>query len=302
MKRYAAGSSQFKLSLNSCRNILVYIPYNANGYDSKTQQEIVNEVERLYQESFQRKKTATELTERANSVVVEKLGIPLPDEESGVVFTNVIQVNSESRLDVLFNSPVRESILSNLWEYPHRTLGDLTKPQYEEPITPCDYYRLVELDKINEDTGTVTSAKEVPILGSDKIKFKANNILVSKLQPEKGKIVIVPTEYDGAVGSSELVPLTLESTEVSLKYLWAVLRSQYVLKQWEYALVGSSRMRIGSTELRQTIIPVPDKDIQNKIVTEIEDMLLKRDVLLDESNRLSEEAEQLFMSRVFGPY
>lgn len=298
MKRFSAGSSQYKLSLNSCRNIEVYVPYKTDSYDIETQQEILDRVEKLFEEARQREKKAKEFIGCANSVVVKKLGISLPDEKAGIIFTHKIENKQSTRLDALFNNPVREKLIANLKKYPHRELRELTKPKSKQTVIPSDFYKLVELEQIDEETGRITSLQEVPSLGSIKILLKTNNILVSKLQPEKGKIVIVPKEFDGTTGSSELVPLSLDSTEVSLKYLWAVLRSQYVLKQWEYTLTGSSRMRIGSTELEQTIIPIPDKETQNEIVADIEELIAQSDKLLREAAELFKKAEEFFMSAV----
>lgn len=300
MRRFSAGSSQYKLSLNSCRNIEVYIPHKTDSYDAEIQQEILNEVEELYEKARQQEKKAKEHIERANSTVVKKLGIPLPDEKAGIVFTRKIGNKPAIRLDALFNNPVREKLIANLKKHPNKPLGELTKPQLKEAVTPSDFYRLVELEQIDEETGRIISSQEVPSLGSKKILLKKNNILVSRLQPEKGKVVVVLEEHDGTAGSSELVPLSLESTEISLKYLWAVMRSQYVLKQWEYTLTGSSRMRIGSTELEQTIIPIPDKEIQDEIVADIEKLIMQSDELLREAAELFKKAKELFVSAVIG--
>jgi len=297
-ERFKVGSLQYKLSLTSCREIEVYIPYDGNDYDIKTQQKILDEAYNLFERADQQRKKGLELISRANSVVVEKLKIPLPDEKMGIFFMHEIETEPTTRLDALFNNPVRESLIANLKKHPHKELGKLTKPQGKEIISPTDFYKLVELEQIDEKTGRITSVQEVPELGSEKILLKTNSILVAKLQPEKGKVVIVPREYDGAVGSSELVPLLLESADVSLEYLWAVLRSDYVLKQWEYELTGSSRMRIGSTELKQTIIPVPDKKIQDEITADIGEMIEESDKVLSEADELFEKAKQHFISAV----
>lgn len=125
--------------------------------------------------------------------------------------------------------------------------------------------------------------------------FEEGDLLVSKLQPDKGKVVTVGKDYAGCVGSSELVPLVINSDEVTLDYLWAVLRSNYILRQWEYELSGSSRMRIGRSEIINTIVPVPDKDIQNKIVKEVKDKMSRAQKALEESKKLSELAKERFL-------
>jgi len=295
-ERFTVGSLQYKLSLTSCRNIEIYIPHDGNDYDTKSQQRILNEAYKLFERAEQQSQKGVELIKRANSVIVDTLKIPLPDEKAGILFTHEIGVGPTSRLDVLFNNPVREKLIANLKKHPHKALGKLMKFQGKEAIKPKDFYKLVELEQIDEKTGRIISAQEVPELGSEKILLKTNSILVAKLQPEKGKVVIVPHEYDGAVGSSELVPILLESADVSLKYLWAVLRSDYVLKQWAYELTGSSRMRIGSTELRQTIVPIPDRGTQDKITADIDGMIAESRKLLNEADDLFQEAKRYFIS------
>jgi hypothetical protein len=138
------------------------------------------------------------------------------------------------------------------------------------------------------------AAREVPELGSEKILLKNNNILISKLQPEKGKVVVVSREFDGSVGSSELIQLALDSTEVSVEYLWAVLRSDYVLKQWQFELTGSSRMRIGPNEIRNTIIPFADIKTQDEIVSAIEMKIVEGEREFQLAGRLYDEAREFF--------
>lgn len=297
-ERFSVGSLQYKLSLRSCRNIEIYIPYNENGFDKNAQRNILDEAYKLFRKANIQRKRGDDLIRKAHSVVVEKLKIPLPDEKLGTHFTQELDSDPFARLDALFNNPIREKLISNLKKYSHKELEKLVKLQRKENISPADFYSLIELEQIDEKTGRIMFAQEVPELGSEKILLKSNSILVSKLQPEKGKIAIVPEKYDGSVGSSELVPLSLESTDVSLKYLWAVLRSDYVLKQWEYELTGSSRMRIGSTELKQTIIPIPDKKIQEDIVTDIDGIIAESDKILLEAKELFKKAKKKFITAV----
>ena len=299
-ERFSVGALQYKLSLTSCRKIEIYIPYNGDEYDVESQQKILDEVSTLFERAEEQRKKGLALIDRANSVVVEKLNIPLPDEKKGALFTREIEAEPTTRLDALFNNPVRTKLIANLKKHPHKELGKLTKPQRKEAIVPKDFYKVVDLEQIDESTGRIVSSQEVLDLGSEKILLKANNILVAKLQPENGKIVIVPYEYDGAFGSGELISLLLESDDVSLKYLWAVLRSNYVLKQWGYELTGSSRMRIGSTELQQTVIPIPKRKVQDEITVDIDDMISESDKLLQEADDLSKKAKQYFISAVIG--
>jgi len=300
-ERLSVGSSQFKLSLKSCRNIEIYIPFSNGSFDTEEQMNILNEVYSILKKAEDKKKQSDESITEARSVVANKIGLPtVSDTNNLYAFVRNISGNQRSRLDALFHSPLYERLVRTIQKYPHKPLTKLIKQENGGRITPSDFYRLVELEQIDENTGRITHSREVPELGSEKILVKEGNILVSKLQPEKGKVAIVGNEFDGCVGSSELMPFALGSTDVSLEYIWAVLRSEYVLKQWEYSLTGSSRMRIGSNELNQTIIPIPDKRTQSEIVEEIKDKISASDEILQEAENLESQAKEGFIKLLVG--
>ena len=301
MDRFSVGSLQYKLSLKSCRNIEVYLPLSNDNFDISEQKKILDLVYSIFNKVEVHRKTGQRLIDEVRSVIVKKIGLPLVEENAeSSIFEADLEDNPFARLDALFNNPLRKKLLSILSKYPNKKLGKLTRSQKENKIAPTDYYRLVELEQIDENTGRITEVREVSELGSAKILLRNGSILISKLQPEKGKVVIVNSEFDGCVGSSELIPLVLDSSEVSAEYLWAILRSDYVLKQWEYELTGSSRMRIGSNEINNTVIPIPDPTLQKEIVEELKDRIAKSDNELNEAMQLFNEARNLFSRLLLG--
>ena len=298
-ERFSVGSLQYKLSLNNCRNIKIYIPYKDNKYDIKAQKKIIAETDNLFNKMKLKKIERELLIKKMNAVVENKLKIPIPDESDGNYFIHDIgNEPTTSRLDVLVNNPILKNLIFNLKKYSCKKLGELIKLQSDQKIKPADFYKLVELEHVDEKTGRITKPKEILKLSSKKVLLKKNAILVTKLDPENGKIVIVSQENDGAVGSSEFFPLQLDSTDVSISYLWAVLRSDYVLKQWKYKVTGSSRIRIGLTELKDTIIPIPDKKIQNEIVKDIEKKTKKIDEISYEIDESFKTAKKNFIDSV----
>ena len=301
MDRFSVGSLQYKLSLKSCRNIEVYLPLSNDNFDISEQKKILDLVYSIFNKVEVHRKTGQRLIDEVRSVIVKKIGLPLVEENAeSSIFEADLEDNPFARLDALFNNPLRKKLLSILSKYPNKKLGKLTRSQKENKIAPTDYYRLVELEQIDENTGRITEVREVSELGSAKILLRNGSILISKLQPEKGKVVIVNSEFDGCVGSSELIPLVLDSSEVSAEYLWAILRSDYVLKQWEYELTGSSRMRIASNEINNTVIPIPDPTLQKEIVEELKDRIAKSDNELNEAMQLFNEARNLFSRLLLG--
>ena len=299
-ERFFVGSLQYKLSLQSCRNIEVYLPLSNNNFNTDEQKKILDSVYSIFEKAESHRKAGQRLVEKARLVVVEKIGLPIVEEnKKSRIFETVLEDDLFARLDALFNNPLREKLISILKKYQHKSLGKLIKPQKENKIVPSDYYRLVELEQIDENTGRIVETREVSELGSKKNLLKNGSILISKLQPEKGKIVIVGSEFDGCVGSSELLPFVLDSAEITVDYLWAVLRSDYVLKQWEYELTGSSRMRIGPNEIKNTIIPIPDLKLQKEIVEDIKDKIKRSDSEMREAKRLLGDAQRLFDQLLF---
>ena len=277
-ERLAVGSLQYKLSLKSCRNIEVYLPLLNNNFNIEEQKKILDSVYSIFEKAENHRKIGQRLIEESRLVVVDKIGLPLVEETGkSRIFEATLENDPFSRLDALFNNPLREKLISILKKYQHKPLGKLIKPQKENKIIPSDYYKLVELEQIDENTGRIIELREVSELGSEKNLLKKGSILISKLQPEKGKIVIVGSEFDGCVASSELLSFVLDSSEITIDYLWVVLRSDYVLKQWEYELTGSSRMRIGPNEIKNTIIPIPDLKLQKEIVDNVKEKIRKSD-------------------------
>lgn len=300
-ERFSVGSLQYKLSLQSCRSMEVYFPLLNNDFNISEQKKILGSVYSIFGKAEKHRKARQQLVNEARSVVVEKIGLPLVEEtKKSKIFEVVLEEVPFSRLDALFNNPLRKKLSSILKKYQYKPLGELIKPQKENKIIPSDFYRLVELEQVDEDTGRIIKSREVSELRSGKVLLKKGSLLISKLQPEKGKIVIVPLEFDGCVGSSELLPFVLNYSEITIDYLWAVLRSDYVLKQWEYELTGSSRMRIGPNEIKNTIIPIPDLKLQKEIVDDIKEKIRKSDGEMQESKKLLGNARKLFEQLLFG--
>jgi len=299
-ERFSVGSLQYKLSLQSCRNIEVYLPISNNNFNINEQKKILDSVYSIFEKAESHRKIGQRLVEEARLVIIKRIGLPLVEEnQKSRIFETVLENDPFARLDTLFNNPLREKLISILKKHRHKLLGKLIKPQKENKIVPSDYYRLIELEQIDENTGRIIKSKEVSELRSGKNLLKNGSILISKLQPEKGKIVIVGSEFDGCVGSSELLPFVLDSSEITIDYLWAVLRSDYVLKQWEYELTGSSRMRIGPNEIKNTIIPILDLKLQKEIVDDIKDRIKKSDSEMQEAKRLLGDAQRLFDQLLF---
>ena len=300
-QRLSVGSMKDKLSLINCRNINVLIPYNTKtvNFDINEQYRIINEVSVYNKKAEENLKYYHNKINEIKAYMPQKLKIRLPIEpKTEQIFSYVLSDNSADRVDALFNNPYRDELIFELKKYPYKKLGTIITIEKSGEILPSEFYNLIDLDDISEDLGEVINIKEVPYLGSRKTVFRKGELLVSKLQPDKGKIILVDHKTDSCVGSGELAPLKLISEDVLLEYLWIILRSDYVLKQWKYEITGSSRERIGKTELKNTIIPIPNKDMQQEIINEIKEKINQAKNLLDEYKTSRQKAKQVFLDMI----
>jgi hypothetical protein len=301
-ERFIVGSLQYKLSIQSCRNIDVYIPYSKKlgCYDIREQKQILNKVHRILEESQRERNKGSQLIEESRTIVTDELGVKLPEGSGKTeIFNLELDEDGATRLDALYNNPLRYQVLKSIQIFPHKLLGDIAKRPVIDKIRPADYYRLVELEDLDERLGEIVGAREVSELGSEKITLSANTVIISRLQPEKGKVALVTDAFDGCAGSSELMPLSLNTETVMLEYLWAVLRSDYVLKQWAYTLTGSSRMRIGPQEIGATLIPIPSLKLQRKIASSVQKKISDGRQAFENAKRLQREAHKSFSESLF---
>lgn len=295
-EKFSVGSLQYKLSLNSLRNNINFlVPMEEDEYSDKQQQNILNKIEDSFSKANELDRRAESLILEARRIIVKKLKISLPMMKRLDVFSSNLG-GSKDRLDALFNNPLLGELKNNIMNYKKwDLLENIIEFEKDKKVAPSEFYNLVDLRNIDNKIGEIINSKEVSELGSSKILLKKNTILISKLQPEQGKIVMVSNKDEGKVASSELIPIKLKSDKISLEYLWVILRSEYTLMQWSFSLTGSSRMRIGKEEINKTVIPIPEKEIRNEIVSETIGLLAEAKRLKKESDKTKLKAKKDFV-------
>lgn len=294
--RLAVGSLQYKLSLKNCREIEISLPLINKEISLEKQEKILEKINKFEIAVENKRKEAKEIISEITEKLRKFLNLKkLPEKSEFNVYSSILDLN---RIDVLFNNPFREKVDKIIKEQDYDVLRNLIKIQKKGEILPSDFYNLIELDDIDETFGEVKNIKEVSKLGSDKVVFRKGELLISKLQPEKGKILIVNEKIDGCLGSGELIPIKITSERILPEYLWFILRSPFILKQWEYSIRGCSRERIGDSEFLGTVIPLPNIKTQEKIIDVIKEDYNKAKQLLKESQELREKIKEIFLDEL----
>jgi len=130
-----------------------------------------------------------------------------------------------------------------------------------------DEYILIELEDIEPGTGEIIRERTVTEIGSDKRVFADCDILISKLMPQKGHIIL-NNPNKKYIGTTELLGFKIINPNVNKKYLLYILL--HIRHNFEYLTSGKTHPRIQVSDLLRIKIPLPPLDVQNQLVDEIE--------------------------------
>jgi len=144
-ERFSVSSLQYKLSLQSCRNIEIYVPFSGDRFDIKKQQLILKGVYEILRQADKKRQESANLIKESKEVVHKKLGLKIEiNKNKYKTFKQSLNENLDTRLDTLFNNPLRDLLLTSLKKFSHKTLGEITKPQTNNKVIPTDFYRVID--------------------------------------------------------------------------------------------------------------------------------------------------------------
>ena len=290
--RAVTGGTRPALDYSAIKSLQILIPTSIDEQNKLSQQ--VNEI---YESAYEKIGQRDSILSQLDDIMLEKLGMVLPEEFASKCFIG--DISNEDRLDAIFKAPYRDDLIETIKEKSYEKLGNLAAPIKAKAPPFQETYRLIDMRNVEEGTGRV-KLKEVGELKSSKILLERGQILVSRLNPSKGKVVFVNERLEGCVASTEFIPLSLTSEDVLLDYLIVILRSKIVTDQWKYQVSGStpSRERITKTGLLQTLIPNPKKRVQKEIAQTILNKIEKINSLEEEFEALITNARRTFMGYI----
>jgi len=138
---------------------------------------------------------------------------------------------------------------------------------------------ILDLEDIEKDTGRIIDfvTKSNREFHSNKHRFTKGQVLYSNLRPYLNKVLIAPK--DGYC-TSEIIPLKLESG-IANEYIRYLLMSEYFLTYADMCSYGVKMPRLGATNAKKALIPIPPLTEQYRIVATIESEF----ALIDEIER-----------------
>ena len=128
----------------------------------------------------------------------------------------------------------------------------------------------LDLEEIEKGTGRLIERKTAADKKSKSSKhvFTKGTLLYSKLRTYLNKVLVA--DMDG-VCTSEIVPIELNSG-VNAEYVRLVLMSPYFLEYTASKGYGIKMPRVGTDDMKQSLIPLPPLDEQKRIVKRVEEL------------------------------
>ena len=128
----------------------------------------------------------------------------------------------------------------------------------------------LDLEEIEKGTGRLVVRKTVAEKKSKSCKhvFTKGTLLYSKLRTYLNKVLVA--DMDG-VCTSEIVPVELQGG-ISAEYVRLVLMSPYFLEYTASKGYGIKMPRVGTDDMKQSLLPLPPLDEQKRIVKRVEEL------------------------------
>ncbi len=154
----------------------------------------------------------------------------------------------------------------------------------KEPEAPFLY---IDIASVDVNTGVIINPQE---LTGDEAPSRARkvvrafDIIVSTCRPTRGAIAVVPVELHNQIASTAF-SIVRAKPDINPYYLHYALRLDSTLEQFGKWSTGSSYPAILDDDVKKTLIPVPDPEIQEAIALNV----MQAFKIRDEAIRLADD-------------
>lgn len=215
-----------------------------------------------------------------------------------------LEEDKSMRLDYTFHHPYRnksKELLSNS-KSPLISLSEICTERNLSyvPAADTDATSIPFTGLANIESFTGIATQELTPAASIKSsvkRYEPRDIVFSKMRPALRKVAVMNMNEGGYV-SSECTVFTVRNDKngelmIEPEILSAILRSDFVYGQIMSCVTGIGRPRISGKDLRKIMIPLPDKQLQTKVMQNLKTNEASVKQLKDRAETLKEEAENL---------
>ena len=185
----------------------------------------------------------------------------------------------------------------DLGRFDSRRIGSFIKPCPIETLKKGELdneYILIELEDIEPLFGRIIKEKIVTEIRSDKVVFGDSDILISKLRPYLGKLV-VNDKSKPYIGTTELVPLKITDKNVKIEFLKYLFLSERFVQKNTLLMYGKEHPRISIEDFLRMKVPLPPLEKQEEIVKKLAPLQEELDTLSEKIQSLQIRIESIFI-------
>lgn len=277
--RGESGGLQKHITLQRVRSIPIYL-LNTN---------IQNEIGQIYQASVKFLEESKKLYNQAEKLLLNEIGFDGFKMKYAITYTKNSSKLIDGRLDPEFYRPEYEKIIQKIRNY--KNGSDSVKNKFKQNRVFAKRtqkeYRYVEIGDILIPTNTINyrivPSEELPY--NAKIQLNYGDILISKVRPNRGAVVIVDNSAKDIIGSDAFVVLK-ENADIKKEILVVLLKTIFYRELLLKCSVGTEYPVIKDDDVLDLPIPI----IQNKIQEEIVKRIKESSELKHKSNELLNKA------------
>ncbi len=278
--RLSHRTTRPEMNLKEVGSIVISVP------PKSIQDQIAQVMQDAYRDRYQKLKQSKALLQNIDEYIFSVLNISPDSVKEEKRFLKPISTIRGGRFDVEFNMGFhkfdpymdRVSLLNTIATFPKETQDPTRTP--EALFNYIDIASIdIELSEIREVSQVIgvdapSRARQVVCTG---------DIIISTVRPTRGAIALIKESMDGFICSTGF-SIVRPTDRISSEYLHIALLLHTTLEQFGRRSAGSSYPAILDGDIKKTLIPVPNQEIQAEISSEV----VRRRT---EAKRLRSEAE-----------
>jgi len=293
------GIAKSRLSLSEFLKLPIPIPPLA------AQEKILNAFLSYNSQAQKAENQANELEKNIEDYLLSELGIEKPkavEKKEGLQF---VRFKDLSRWDYGYVMDDEKDVFTVLKEtkYPISALGQIYKfinRPWSNKKHKNKTFRYVEIGSVDSTLGIIDYSE----IETDKAPSRAtqiikeNDLIIGLTRPNLRKFALVSNKYNDYVCSSGFQIIS-PSDNHNLVFLLEFLKSEVGVKQISFFMAGAIYPAITSKQLKNLQIPLPPKDIQDRIANHITAIKEKTKSLRQQAEELRKRAKETFENEIF---
>lgn len=198
-------------------------------------------------------------------------------------------LHSEGRWDIDYHLPpegIKQFHPDSL--KPISYAATIVKTKRDPTKKPDEEFIYIDISSVDVSTGVIVSPQE--LLGSDapsraRKVLNAYDLIISTCRPTRGAIAVIPEIYHNQICSTGFSVIRPKKG-VNPFYLHFAIRLASTLEQFRKFSTGSSYPAILDSDVKKTLIPLPDSKTQDLIASHALKGLNQRQQAIEKANAL----------------